>query len=688
MMDPADLTPYENNPRDNDGAVEAVANSIREFGFKAPIIVDRDHVIIAGHTRLKAALSLGLKEVPVIVADDLDDAQVRAYRLADNKTGEIAIWLEEALAKELAGIDGIDMAQFGFDVEEAGDIGEWSMEGDPDELPDEPEPDAPPRARRGQIWRLGEHRLMCGDSADERDVATLMKGERADMAFTDPPWNVAYDREILNDDMDEGLFLEFMDKAIVNLSRSLTGGGMVYIVMAIEQLWRIMDLLERAGLHWSSTIMWVKDQFALSRKDYHMRYEPIWYGWESSEARRHPLVPENATDTLTLSRKDYHTRYEPIFYGWKAGEPRRNPLTDRTQDDVWEFDRPKASEEHPMMKPVALVARAIENSSGLGETVLDLFGGSGTTLMACEQTQRRCRMMELDPRYCDVIIARWEKATGRKAELMEESRWRPSTSPSARCSAGSPGASSPTWSPTSSQGGSRGGARDDRDGMLRRQPRPSPRRQGRGTHHEESRHRVGREGPRKGLAQHLRRRHPPDRRGRAEDGRDVPREGVREVPRRMGRRRRDVPRHGPMRVLLARVAQGRGEGRGRPVERLARRVHGRGRERRQGGDEVTQARVDELMALFSDESVRTVVRPLVEELADVEDRIREVKRLPLIRVHPQDPSIQKSTAAGRLYHTLLAKQTDIVRMLLRQLGKSGDDDEDSPLRAYLRTLDR
>ena len=225
MMDPADLTPYENNPRDNDGAVEAVANSIREFGFKAPIIVDRDHVIIAGHTRLKAALALGLESVPVIVADDLTEEQVKAYRLADNRTGEIATWLEEALAQELAGIGGIDMSEFGFDVQEAADIGEWSMEGDPDELPEEPDPDAPPRTKRGQVWRLGEHRLMCGDSADEKDVARLMKGERADMAFTDPPWNVAYDREIMNDDMDEGLFLEFIDKAVRNLSRSLTGGG-------------------------------------------------------------------------------------------------------------------------------------------------------------------------------------------------------------------------------------------------------------------------------------------------------------------------------------------------------------------------------------------------------------------------------------------------------------------------------
>lgn len=450
------LKPYENNPRDNDGAVEAVANSIREFGFRNPILAKADGEIIAGHTRLKAAVALGLEEVPVIICGDLTDEQARALRLADNKTGELAAWNEERLLRELGAIEGIDMSAFGFDAEDLPEFG-FEAEADPDSLPEGPEEQEEPTARRGQMWRLGEHVLMCGDSTSKRDVAKLMQGAKADMVFTDPPWNVAYSREILNDDLGESEFLKFMEDATARLVESVKGGGAVYVVMGIENLWRIMPMMERKGLHWSSTIIWVKDQFTLTRKDYHLRYEPIWYGWESSEARAHPLVGANAEDVLTCTRKDYHTAYEPIYYGWKEDAAREHPVVDRRQDDVWEFPRPKSSEEHPMMKPVELVSRALENSSEPLETVLDLFGGSGTTLMACEATCRKCRTMELDPHYCDVIIRRWEEATGRTAELMEEERWRPCTSPSEPWSAGFWARYWPTSSPTSSPTASRGG---------------------------------------------------------------------------------------------------------------------------------------------------------------------------------------------------------------------------------------
>ena len=394
--DPATLTPYENNPRDNDASVPRVKASIQEFHFQSPILVDPDGVVIAGHTRLKAALELGLAEVPVVVVDDLTPEQVRAYRLADNKAGEASEWLDAMLAEELAMIEGIDMSEFGFDVPEVEDadldgFGMGMGDGSEDEVPEVDEVE--PTVKRGQVWRLGEHRLMCGDSTSKEDVDRLMQGERAEMCFTDPPWNVNYGaddnpkykkRQILNDSMPDDQFHRFFEIVFTNLKNVMWGGGMLYCVMASEYWGMVMEVLEKVGMHWSSTLIWVKDQFCLSRKDYHTRYEPIWYGWESSEARRHPL-------------------------------------DDRTQDDVWEFDRPRVSVEHPMMKPVALVCRALSNSSNRGDIVVDLFGGSGTTLIACEQTQRRCRMMELDPRYCDVIIARWEKATGRKAELMEGS---------------------------------------------------------------------------------------------------------------------------------------------------------------------------------------------------------------------------------------------------------------------------
>jgi DNA modification methylase len=214
------------------------------------------------------------------------------------------------------------------------------------------------------------------------------------MVFTDPPWNVNYGavnddnamgykpRTILNDHMKTDDFKKFMESVFSVMNESCKDGAMAYVVMSAQEWGNLMLAMYENGYHWSSTIIWNKDHFVMSRKDYHTKYEPIWYGWKEGDARLHPL-------------------------------------SDRTQSDVWDFDRPIKSEEHPTMKPVALVARAVENSTNKGDVVLDLFGGSGTTLIACEQTGRQCRMMELDPHYCDVIIKRWENLTGRKAELIE-----------------------------------------------------------------------------------------------------------------------------------------------------------------------------------------------------------------------------------------------------------------------------
>lgn len=381
------IRPYENNPRDNEAAVAFVANSIREFGWKQPIVIDKDGVIIAGHTRYKAAQTLGLKSAPCVIADDLTEDQVKAYRLADNKVGEIATWDFEALEEELDAIEDIDMSDFGFFSEEEE---EQIVEDD-----FEPEPPEEPKAKRGEVYQLGDHRLMCGDSTSPEDVAKLMGGKQADFVFTDPPWNVNYGateegnaqgykvRTILNDAMTTDDFKAFMNNAFKRMSEASKPGAMVYVVMSAQEWGNLMLTLKDNGFHWSSTIIWNKDQ-------------------------------------LVLSRKDYHTKYEPIWYGWKEGEGRLCPLKDRKQSDVWDFDRPKRSDEHPTMKPVALVARAITNSSAKGNLVLDLFGGSGTTLIAAEETGRACRMMELDPKYVDVIINRWEQATGKKAVRISE----------------------------------------------------------------------------------------------------------------------------------------------------------------------------------------------------------------------------------------------------------------------------
>lgn len=386
----ADISPYENNPRKNDEAVKYVAESIRTFGFKVPIVIDKHGIIVAGHTRYKAAKKLNLKEVPCIVADDLTDEQVKAFRLADNKVAEKAEWDFELLDLELDDLLDFDMTVFGFDEEEEDEKKPEIYEDDY-----EIEPPEEPKAKRGDIYKLGNHRLMCGDSTSIEDVERLMGGEKACMGFTDPPWNVNHGavkednaqgyrpRTILNDFMGTEEFKEFMNKAFASLNFAMKDGAMTYVVMSAQEWGNMMLTLAQNNYHWSSTIIWNKD-------------------------------------SLVLSRKDYHTKYEPIWYGWKEGT-RLCPLEDRKQSDVWDIPRPKKSEEHPTMKPVELVARAITNSSKKGDIVIDLFGGSGTTLIASEQTDRCCRMMELDPKYVDVIVNRWEQLTGEKAELINDS---------------------------------------------------------------------------------------------------------------------------------------------------------------------------------------------------------------------------------------------------------------------------
>lgn len=380
------LKPYERNAKIHSGEqVQKIAESIKEFGFLSPCLIDREKNIIAGHGRVEAAKLLGLETVPCVFIEGLSDEQRRAYILADNKLTEMGEWDMDLVMSELTDLDAA-----GFDIEVTG----FELELEEPEITEddfEPIPPEEPEAKLGQIYQLGNHRLMCGDSTSLVDVAKLMRDEKAEMVFTDPPWNVSYGQEnerwkqrsILNDSMTTEDFKEFMNSAFSCMHWASMGGAMAYIVMSPQEWGNLMLTLAANGFHWSSTIIWNKDQ-------------------------------------LVLSRKDYHTKYEPIWYGWKDDEPRVHPLKDRKQCDVWDFDRPKRSDEHPTMKPVELVARAITNSSDKGDIVLDLFGGSGTTLIASEETDRRCYMMELDPKYVDVIIGRWEDLTGRKAVLLNE----------------------------------------------------------------------------------------------------------------------------------------------------------------------------------------------------------------------------------------------------------------------------
>ena len=386
------LTPYEKNaklhPRDQ---IEQIKKSIEMYGNNDPIAVwGENNVIVEGHGRYTALRELGYKTVDIIRLDHLTDEQRREYMLVHNQTTMNSGWDIDLLAGELEDLDfgGFD---FGFDLDLGLDDEDEQREIIEDEVPE----DAPSVCKLGDLWKLGENLLICGDSTDTEVVGRLMNGEKADMVFTDPPWNVNYGavqkgnamgykpRTIKNDHMETDEFKDFMFRSFKSMNEASKPGCMTYVVMSAQEWGNMMLTLAENEYHWSSTIIWNKDQ-------------------------------------LVLSRKDYHTKYEPIWYGWKEGESRLCPLQDRKQCDVWDFDRPKKSDEHPTMKPVGLVAKAITNSSKKGNVVLDLFGGSGTTLIASEQTNRRCRMVELDPHYCDVIIKRWENLTGQTAELIKD----------------------------------------------------------------------------------------------------------------------------------------------------------------------------------------------------------------------------------------------------------------------------
>ena len=398
MLPVSEVRPYEKNPRKNADAVKFVKASIEQFGFKVPIIIDSNRVIVCGHTRLEAAKSIGMAEVPCIVADDLTDAQVKALRLADNKVAEFSEWEMNLLGEELgelAEISDIDMGDFGFDLTEFDNIGMDAEEKEvvEDEVPEEVEP----VCKKGELWQLGEHRLMCGDSTSADDVAKLMDGEKADLWLTDPPYNVeivggshaisAEERKklgkltIQNDKMSDNDFFNFLHNAFAAAYSVMAEGASFYI--------------------WFANREYVNFELALNSVGLSVRQELIWN-----------------KNSLILSRQDYQWKHEPCLYGWKEGAG-HHWYGDRKQTTVIDWERPTRSEDHPTMKPVGLFGYQVQNSSKEDDIILDTFGGSGTTIVACEQLGRKCRMMELDPHYCDVIIARWEKLTGQKAVKLE-----------------------------------------------------------------------------------------------------------------------------------------------------------------------------------------------------------------------------------------------------------------------------
>ena len=357
-----DLIPYVNNPRKNDKAVDAVASSIKNFGFKVPIIIDAQNEIVAGHTRLKAAIKLNYKEVPCIVADDLTPAQIKAYRIADNKVSEFAEWDMDILKVEIEGLEDFT----GFDIDDTLFDDEVVEDNYETEVPENP------ICQKGDIWELGNHRLMCGDSTSTDDVGRLMDGKNADMVFTDPPYNIDYkgvsdNRQIKNDKMSDDDFLEFLEKSIMKSDTA-------YVCCSWQYEHLFKKAMENIGMKPKAMIVWDK------------------------------INPAQHLDK-------YFKQHEIIFYYGKFGGEKT------IRGDVWQLKRQRNTV-HPTMKPVELIAMALLDNLDK-KLIYDGFGGSGSTLMACEQLNRICYMMELDEGYCDVIIKRWENFTGQKASKLQ-----------------------------------------------------------------------------------------------------------------------------------------------------------------------------------------------------------------------------------------------------------------------------
>ena len=414
-----DLIPYEKNPRRNDKAVKYVAESIKQFGFKVPIVIDKDNVIVAGHTRYKASKKLGLKTVPCIVADDLTEQQIKAYRLADNKVAEKAEWDFELLDQELADLFDFNMMSLGFEDDEEEDDESEVFEDD-----FEPEIPKTPKAKPGDIYQLGNHRLMCGDSTKDEDVRQLMDGKLADLVVTDPPYNVDYgskaeainkygynfsDRHIENDYMPQEQFIAFLDNAFRNLSESLKPGGAFYIWHASITIYEFETALRLNNLKSRQQLIWNKNAIVLGRQDYQWKHEPCLYGWKEGAAhyfvddrKQTTVIEDKGIEINKLSKDEMKQLLKQIF-------------SDKTSTTIINENKPHNSVEHPTMKPLKLLERHVKNSSKPNELVLDLFGGSGSTLMTCEQLNRTCYMMEFDPKYVDVIIQRWENFTEKKA---------------------------------------------------------------------------------------------------------------------------------------------------------------------------------------------------------------------------------------------------------------------------------
>jgi len=386
------IKPYENNPRKlSDKAIETVAMSLKEYGFRQPIVVDKDRIIVVGHTRFRASKKLNFKEVPITIADNLTPEQINAYRIADNRTAEESEWDSELLKMEIKDLEAKDfkLDLLGFNEDQLNDILFDEKQGltDEDEVPEAPEE---PISKLGDIWKLGKHKLICGDSISEDTFKHLFNDNKADLIFTDPPYNVDYSGrgkndlgKIKNDNMSENEFIDFLHKNFSLMSDYLKALGCIYICHPDSQSKPKIAFETNFEKFFkkSSTIIWDKGNAGM--------------GWQ-----------------------DYRSQHKPILYGWKEGQGKHTFYGDRKNTSIWSIKRDSVvGYKHPTQKPVALSQKAVLNNSKEDDIVFDAFLGSGSTLISCEKTNRKCYGIELDPKYCDVIVKRWEQFTGLKAEL-------------------------------------------------------------------------------------------------------------------------------------------------------------------------------------------------------------------------------------------------------------------------------
>lgn len=381
------LVPYQNNTRTHTPEqINKLRSSLREFGFINPVVIDREFGVLAGHARVEAAKAEGITEVPCVYADNLTEAQKKAYIIADNRYALDAGWDEELLKVEIEALKGMDfdIGLTGFDEQEIADLFGKDDEAKEDEFDIDKALEAEPFVKKGDVWLLGRHRLLCGDSTKEEDVKLLMDGKSANAVITDPPYNCSYEggtgMTIMNDHWDDSeKFYQFLLAALKNAYDALADGGAIYIFHSDAEKCNFFNATVAAGFHYSTTCIWVKNALVIGRMDYQMRHEPVIYAFKDTAKHK--------------------------FYG------------DRKQTTIWEFDKPIKSKLHPTTKPLPLIGYPMKMSSQVNGIILDLFGGSGSTLIAAEQLNRIAHIMELDPKYASAIVRRYIASRGNTEDV-------------------------------------------------------------------------------------------------------------------------------------------------------------------------------------------------------------------------------------------------------------------------------